>query len=216
MNPVITFDGPSGVGKGTIAQAIAKRFGFHYLDSGALYRVLGYAVKQLNVECENEQAVLNVLATSNIHFDNGAYLNDLYIDAEIRDEQIGHMASMVAKLSGVRAALLDKQRGFNQQPGLVADGRDMGTTVFVEAPFKFYLTASAQERAKRRYKQLNEKGHGATIGALFREIEERDLRDRSRLDSPLIPAKDAMMIDTTQMTIVDVMDQVLLALPESF
>lgn len=216
MHPVITFDGPSGVGKGTIAQAVARHFGFHYLDSGALYRVLGLAVKLAKIDCTDENLVLDLLKASAISFNEGAYLDGQTIEADIRNEQIGYLASMVAKLSRVRAALLDKQREFNRAPGLVADGRDMGTVVFDQAVFKFYLTASAEERVKRRFKQLNVVGHGASIDALFREIEERDLRDISRQDSPLTPAEDAIVIDTSEMAIEDVMDRVLFELPASF
>ncbi len=215
--PVITVDGPSGVGKGTISHYLADTLQWRYLDSGALYRILAYAAQQAGVDLDDEPALLEILATANIDFSDGAHLNGVSVEAFIRDEAAGGRASRVARHPGVRHAMLKLQRDFQQAPGLVADGRDMGTTLFPRADFKFYLTADAQERANRRFKQLKEKGAGGKIGALFqdilRDIEERDDRDMNRKDSPLRPADDAIVIDTTHLSIDAVLKEVIDRLP---
>lgn len=211
--PVITIDGPSGVGKGTVSQFVADKLGWHYLDSGALYRILGYAAQQAGEVFDDENALLALLANSHIEFNNGAYLDGETVEALIRNEQAGERASKVAQHAAVRQAMLGLQRDFRRPPGLVADGRDMGTTIFPEAEYKFYLKADAKERAKRRYKQLLEQGLSGNIGALFRDIEQRDQRDMNRKDSPLRPADDAIVIDTTDLSIDDVTRKVIDRLP---
>jgi cytidylate kinase len=210
---VITIDGPSGVGKGTISQYLAAALGWHYLDSGALYRILGYAANRAKVDLDNADALLELMDSLHINFSGGAQLNGESIDERIRTEQAGERASRVAQHPQIRSAMLELQRGFLKSPGLVADGRDMGTTIFPQTPHKFYLTASAEERANRRYKQLKEKGQGGNIGALFRDIQQRDDRDMNRADSPLRPADDASIIDTSNLSISEVLEKVMEQLP---
>jgi cytidylate kinase len=208
--PVITIDGPSGSGKGTVTQRVAARLGWRVLDSGALYRLVGYAVDQLQIGFEDENKISEIASKLNVKFVSGKiFLDGAEVTDLIRTETAGNNASKVAAMPGVRAALLDWQRGYAQFPGLVADGRDMGTTVFPHAGVKIFLTASAAERAQRRHKQLKEKGLPANLAALTAEIEERDARDRSRAASPLVPAPDAIEIDSTGMGIGDVVDRVL-------
>ncbi len=213
---VVTIDGPGGAGKGTISLAVAHRLGWSYLDSGALYRVLGLSATRKGISFEDESALATEAAVLGVSF--GAddpnlgvrvYLDGEEVTREIRTEEAGKAASRVAALPAVRAALLQRQRDFQQLPGVVADGRDMGTTVFPDAPLKIFLTASAEERARRRYKQLIEKGDDANIRALQREIEERDRRDSERSASPLRPAENAVQVDTTEMTIEQVVASVL-------
>ena len=211
--PVITIDGPSGVGKGTISQFVADKLGWHYLDSGALYRILGYAAQQAGEVFDDEIALLELLTNSNIDFNDGARLDGESVEALIRNEQAGERASQVARHAAVRQAMLALQRDFRQAPGLVADGRDMGTTIFPDADYKFYLIADAEERAKRRHKQLLEQGLSGNIGALFRGIQQRDERDMNRKDSPLRPADDAIIIDTTHLSIDEVIKEVIDRLP---
>jgi cytidylate kinase len=211
--PVITFDGPSGVGKGTLSALVSEKLGWHYLDSGALYRILGYAAEQSQVSFDDDEGLVNLLRDLDIQFDDGAKLAGEYIESKIRTEVAGNRASLVARHPSVRQTLLEVQRAFRQAPGLVADGRDMGTTVFADSTFKFYLTANAQERANRRLKQLNELGHDANIGALFRDIEARDFRDQNRSESPLVPAKDSTVIDTSGLSIKQVLTMVMKCLP---
>lgn len=211
--PVITIDGPSGVGKGTISRFLAEALHWHYLDSGALYRVLGYAAYRGGADFDNEQALLDILDSVNIDFDDGAHLDGESIEALIRGEQAGERASRVAHHAGIRKAMLALQHGFQKMPGLVADGRDMGTTIFPLAAYKFYLVADAQERANRRYKQLLEKGQSGNIGALFQDIQQRDDRDMNRADSPLRPADDASIIDTSHLSISEVLEKVMEQLP---
>ena len=208
--PVITIDGPSGSGKGTVTQLVARRLGWRVLDSGALYRLVGLATSKSGVGFENQNKISDIANKLNVEF-NG---EKILLDGEdvtdvIRTEAAGNDASRVAAMPAVRATLLDWQRQYARAPGLVADGRDMGTTVFPAAKVKIFLTASAQERAKRRHKQLKEKGLPANLAALTAEIEERDARDRGRAASPLVPAPDAIEIDSTGMDIDRVVEIVL-------
>jgi len=213
--PVITVDGPSGVGKGTISQLLAKKLGWHFLDSGALYRLTALAALRHGVALDDEAAVADVARTLDVEFvaaESGGVvimLENQDVSNDIRSEQAGNNASKVAALPAVREALLQRQRDFAKAPGLIADGRDMGTTVFPQAVRKFFLTASPQVRAERRYKQLKEKGLDANLSSLIEEIEQRDERDRSRNASPLRPADDAVTIDTSSKSIEQVLDEVL-------
>ncbi len=207
---LITIDGPSGAGKGTVTARVADRLGWRVLDSGALYRLLAYAAQRDGVDLENENKISEIASSLKVEFDHGVVrLDGVDVSRDIRTEQAGNNASKVAALPGVRRALLDWQRDFARPPGLVADGRDMGTTVFPHAAVKIFLTASAEARAQRRYKQLKEKGLPANLAALTAEIEERDARDRTRAASPLVPATDAMVIDSTDLTIDNVVDRVM-------
>jgi len=215
--PIITIDGPSGAGKGTIADQLAQVLGWHLLDSGALYRLLALAAHQQGItEPEQHITELAELAvTLPIEFrpDNSgkskARLHGVDVGDAIRQPQISGLASRVAAIPEVRLGLLQRQRGFLRLPGLVADGRDMGTVVFTEAPLKIFLTASTEERAKRRYKQLKAKGENVNIARLYRDIEERDRRDRNRAVAPLRPAANAIVIDSTEMSIQKVLDEIL-------
>lgn len=209
--PVITLDGPSGVGKGTISALLAKKLHWHYLDSGALYRLTGLACIQKEIAFDDHQVVAQIAETLPVEFlpDGGILLENQEVEALIRTESAGNNASKVAAIPSVREALLKRQRTFLQSPGLVADGRDMGTTIFPDAPLKVFLTASAEERAKRRYKQLIEKGNNVNIENLRVEIEERDRRDMNRTASPLKPAPDAHIIDTSVLTIDEVFEKVM-------
>ena len=210
--PVIAIDGPSGSGKGTVAQQVADALGFHILDSGALYRLVGHSVQQAGIGFEQPQQAAKIAAEMEVVFDHGrVLLNGEDVSLAIRSETAGNNASKVAAMPAVRAALLDWQRDAAKAPGLVADGRDMGTTVFPDAPLKVFLTASAEERAERRYKQLKEKGIPANLSELAAEIRERDERDQNRSSSPLIPATDALMIDSTDLDIDQVVEKVLQA-----
>jgi cytidylate kinase len=214
--PVITIDGPSASGKGTISARVAEALGWHMLDSGALYRLVAYAALQQQIPLDDISALENVARELDARFvagDDGRettiYLGDEDVTQAIRTEQSGNAASTVAAIPAVRAALLDRQRAFQQPPGLVADGRDMGSVVFPDADLKIFLTASAEERAKRRYNQLMEKGLSVNLADLFEEIARRDKRDSQRSAAPLKAADDAVELDTTQMTISDVVDRVL-------
>ncbi|OGT37474.1 MAG: cytidylate kinase [Gammaproteobacteria bacterium RIFCSPHIGHO2_12_FULL_37_14] len=212
---VITVDGASGTGKGTVSQLLAKRLGWKLLDSGALYRVLALAAQKHRVALDNEKA-LNVLAE---HLDvqfiaQENNLPRIILEGEdvtetIRTEKIGNAASIVAALAAVRAALLSRQRAFRDKPGLVADGRDMGTVVFPDAELKIFLQASPEERAMRRYNQLKERGISVTLGDLIEELRERDKRDQERIVAPLKPAEDAICIDTNRLTIEQVVESIL-------
>lgn len=214
--PVLTLDGPSGSGKGTIASRVARILGWHLLDSGALYRLVALGAARRGLDLDDEATVAGYAATLNVDFDvqpdSGevvAKLDGEPVGDAIRTEQVGNDASKVAALGRVREALLQRQRDFRQPPGLVADGRDMGTTVFPDAGLKIYLTASAEVRAERRYKQLIEKGISASLADLLREITERDARDTERQSSPLKPAADAIVLDTSTLGIDEVVEQVL-------
>ena len=208
--PVIAIDGPSGSGKGTVTQRVAGRLGWRVLDSGALYRLVGYAVDQAGNGFDDELKISVLASKLNVNFEDGRiFLDGAEVTDLIRTEGAGNNASKVAAMPGVRAALLGWQRDYAALPGLVADGRDMGTTVFPHAGVKIFLTASAAERAQRRYKQLKEKGLPANLAALTAEIEERDARDRNRAASPLLAAPDAIEIDSTAMGIDEVVDLVL-------
>ncbi|MDP1774174.1 MAG: (d)CMP kinase [Methylobacter sp.] len=211
--PVLTIDGPSGAGKGTVSRAVAKKLGWNYLDSGSIYRSLAIAVLQQAVDLEDETAVVNVAQAMALDFDCHdelvVRLDGEDITAQLGLESTGNTASIVAALPEVRHVLLQKQKDFKRLPGLVADGRDMGTVVFSDAEYKVFLTASAAERAGRRYKQLKEKGIDANLSRITNEIEERDRRDRERKTAPLAMASDARYIDSSDMTINAVIDEVL-------
>ncbi len=214
--PVITVDGPSASGKGTISSRVAHALGWHMLDSGALYRLVGYAAIKQSTSLDDTAGLERIARNLDVRFvadSNGGestiYLGDENVTLAIRTEESGQAASTVAAIPQVRSALLDRQRAFQQLPGLVADGRDMGTVVFPDAELKIYLTASAEERAKRRHKQLMDKGISANLAQLFDEIAERDKRDSQRTTAPLKPAKDAVELDTTHMTISEVVDRII-------
>jgi cytidylate kinase len=209
--PVITIDGPSGSGKGTIAQLLANQLGWHLLDSGALYRVLAHAaaVSGIQVDAVSDDLVQLAL-TLPVSFESiddtvHAFLDGKDVDPDIRTETAGNAASKVAAMPAVRQALLKRQHDFARLPGLVADGRDMGSVVFPRAATKIFLTASVEERAHRRYKQLKEKGINANFASLSQEISERDVRDTNRAVSPLVPADDAVVLDSSSMSIDEVL-----------
>ncbi|MBX3697383.1 MAG: (d)CMP kinase [Dokdonella sp.] len=214
--PVLTIDGPSGSGKGTISRLVAERLGWHLLDSGALYRAVGYAAGAEGLDLSDAEAVTRCAQTTKIRFrdpgdgsETRVIVNGHDATDELRTETAGAAASAIAAIPGVRSALFDKQRDFRRNPGLVADGRDMGTVIFPDARYKVFLTASADERAKRRYKQLKNKGLNVTLAALLREIQARDERDAARTVAPLRPAEDALTIDTTGIPVDSVVAAVL-------
>ncbi|PXY91589.1 (d)CMP kinase [Gilliamella apis] len=217
--PVIAVDGPSGVGKGTLCQALANHFNWHLLDSGAIYRVLALAALKQNIALD-DIIQLTVLALNlpltfdSSHGDVKVLLAGVDVSKEIRTEQTGGAASEVAAINEVRTALLQRQRDFRQLPGLIADGRDMGTVVFSDAPVKIFLDASAQSRAERRMKQLQDKQIHAKFPEILQEITARDERDRNRAVAPLKPAVDALIIDTTSLSIEDVFNQAIMYIKE--
>ncbi len=208
--PVIAIDGPSASGKGTVAQALAQALGFHYLDSGALYRIVGLAAAGAGANLDSEAEVLSILLKINIKFDRDRVVLDAVdVSESIREEAISAAASKVGAHARVRLALLDRQREFRQLPGLVADGRDMGSVVFPDSVLKIYLTASPEARAERRYKQLIGKGFSANITALLQDILLRDQRDSARAAAPLKKCADAIEVDTTNLSVVQSIAQVL-------
>ncbi len=212
--PVLALDGPSGSGKGTISQLLAQRLGWHYLDSGALYRLVALAALRHGVALDDAAALSALARTLDARFPTDPaqpamiYLEGAEVSEALRSEQCGNTASRVAALPEVRAALLERQRAFRKAPGLVADGRDMGTVIFPDAMLKIFLTASPVERAQRRYKQLKDKGLDAKMDDIVRDIAERDARDSARATAPLKPAQDALVLDTTRMSIEAVVGQV--------
>jgi len=217
--PVLTIDGPSGSGKGTISRLVAQSLGWHYLDSGALYRAVGVAAGWADIDLDDHGALVRCAFDTEIRFiepphgDLRVIVNGLDATDELRTETAGAAASAIAAIPEVRAALKDRQRDFRREPGLVADGRDMGTVIFPDAGVKVFLTASAEERAERRYKQLNAKGVSVTLAGLLREILARDARDAQRAVAPLRPADDAVRIDTTGLGIDAVVAKVLALVP---
>ncbi|HAG73025.1 MAG TPA: (d)CMP kinase [Gammaproteobacteria bacterium] len=210
--PVVTIDGPSGSGKGAVAAILAKQLGFSLLDSGALYRVLGIATLKANLELENHEAIRDLAHNMQVEFGrfgaDSVELNGEDISLEIRTDIGSDQASKIGAIPAAREALFQRQLDFRQAPGLVADGRDMGTVVFPDAQLKIYLTASPEERAQRRYKQLIGKGIGAILVDLLRELKARDQRDSEREISPLKPAADALVIDTTSLSLEQVVEKV--------
>jgi len=208
--PVIAIDGPSGSGKGTIAKLVAQRLGWHYLDSGALYRALGLAVDRHGIDPADPAAVADLARRLDLRFDGERiWLDGEDVSAAIRSEAAGNQASRVAAIPEVRAALLQWQRDYARPPGLVADGRDMGSVVFPRAPLRIFLDASPEERAQRRYNQLKEKGMDVSLPALAEEIRERDARDRGRAAAPLVAAPGAFVLDSTGLSIDQVLARVL-------
>lgn len=213
MTAVVAIDGPGGAGKGTLSQMLAKQLGWHFLDSGAMYRLCGLACLQQDIDFADEQKVAETAQNLNIDFRVKDSLLEVWLDGnevsqQLRVEATASAASKVATIPAVRDALLARQRAFAQAPGLVADGRDMGTVVFPDAELKIYLTASAEERAQRRYKQLQESGSSASLAAILQEIQQRDERDMNRAVAPLRPAEDAVIIDSSNIDAQTVYDQV--------
>jgi cytidylate kinase len=207
--PVIAIDGPSASGKGTVAALVAAELGFHYLDSGAIYRVTAHAALQRGVALDDEPALVALTRSLDLRFDGAeVYLDGQPVGDAIRTEDAGRAASKIAALPDLRAALLELQRGFRRAPGLVTDGRDMGSVVFPDATVKVFLTATAEERAKRRYKQLIEKGFDANLPSLVQDLMERDARDANRASAPLRQEADAHLLETTEMTIAHAVQQV--------
>ena len=216
MIPVLTLDGPSGVGKGTVASIIAQKLDWHLLDSGAIYRAFAIVASDNDIKIDDVDGLLKLANSFDISFklnsDYGplnVYLNNAEVSSELRTEKTAALASQFAKIKSLRKTLLVKQRQFKKLPGLVADGRDMGTVVFPDAPFKVFLTAEVEERAKRRLKQLQETGIAGNISHTLAEVQKRDERDVNRQHSPLKPAKDALVIDTTNLTINEVITKVM-------
>jgi cytidylate kinase len=219
--PVLTIDGPSGSGKGTISRSVARRLGWHYLDSGAIYRAVGQAAAWEGVDLGDPEALAACAARTEIRFETQGegephvLVNGKDATRLLHTETAGAVASAIAAYPAVRAALVDLQLRFRRSPGLVADGRDMGTVIFPDAKYKVFLTASAEERARRRYKQLKDKGVSANLDSLLHEIAARDERDAGRAVAPLKPAADAVLLDSTGMPITEVIDRVLAVLPAS-
>ena len=219
--PVLTIDGPSGSGKGTISRAVADRLGWNYLDSGAIYRAVGLAAAWESLDLSDPDAVAACAARTEIRFEDDEHgeprviVNGKDATHQLRMETAGAAASAIAAHPPVRAALVDLQHRFRRPPGLVADGRDMGSVIFPDAPYKVFLTASAEERARRRHKQLKEKGVSVNLDSLLHEIAARDERDAGRAVAPLKPADDAVIVDSTGMPITEVIEHVLAVLPAS-
>ena len=216
MIPVLTLDGPSGVGKGTVASIIAQKLDWHLLDSGAIYRAFAIVASNNDIKIDDIDGSLKLANNFDISFKLNSnheplnvYLNNVEVSSELRTEKTAALASQFAKIESLRKTLLVKQRQFKKLPGLVADGRDMGTVVFPDAPFKVFLTAEVEERAKRRVKQLQESGIAGNISHTLAEVQKRDERDANRQHSPLRPAEDALVIDTTNLTINEVITKVM-------
>jgi cytidylate kinase len=216
MIPVLTLDGPSGVGKGTVASIISQKLDWHLLDSGAIYRAFAIVANDNDIKIDDIDSLLKLGNNFDISFKLNSnheplnvYLNNVEVSSELRTEKTAALASQFAKIESLRKVLLVKQRQFKKLPGLVADGRDMGTVVFPDAPFKVFLTAEVSERAKRRLKQLQESGIAGNISHTLAEVQKRDERDLNRQHSPLRPAKDALIIDTTNLTINEVITRVM-------
>lgn len=208
--PVIAIDGPSASGKGTVAALVAKALGFHYLDSGAIYRTLAYAAEHRGVPLDDEPALIRLAESLDLHFDGSeVYLDGSPVGDAIRSEEAGRAASRIATLPRLRTALLALQRAFCRPPGLVTDGRDMGSVVFPDARVKVFLSASVEERAQRRYKQLIEKGLHANLAQILQDLRDRDARDAARTAAPLQRTADAKLLDTTGMTIDEAVQTVL-------
>jgi len=211
--PVLTIDGPSGAGKGAVSSRVALALGWNVLDSGAVYRCVALAALQRGLSADDESGLIALCRDLELVFEPGAQgievsLNGQPLGDALRAEEVGVMSSQVAAIPAVRAALLELQRSFQSEPGLVADGRDMGTVVFPDALVKVFLDASVKERARRRYQQLKDKGEDVTFDRLFRDLEARDRRDRERSASPTIPAEDAVVVDSTRLTLDEVVDRV--------
>ena len=216
MIPVLTIDGPSGVGKGTVAYIMAQKLHWNLLDSGAIYRAFAVAATNRDIKIDNVDDLLKLASNLDLKFQSdpdqnnlNIYLDNVEISAELRTEKTAELASNYAMIGPLRESLLIRQQKFKQLPGLVADGRDMGTVVFSDAPFKVFLTADVEERAKRRLKQLHDKGIAGNISHTLEEVQKRDARDANRKHSPLKPAKDALIIDTTNLTINEVVTKVM-------
>ena len=211
--PVLTIDGPSGAGKGAVSSELARRLGWHVLDSGAVYRCVAMAALEQGLEPDNEAELVRLCAHLPLRFAPGAdgiavLLNGKVLGEILRAEAVSVMSSRVAAVPAVRQALMDLQRSFRMEPGLVADGRDMGTVVFPDAPVKVFLDASVEERARRRFQQLKEIGEDVTFDRLFLDLAARDRRDRERPVAPTIPAPDAIVIDSTRLSVEDVVSRV--------
>ena len=216
MIPVLTIDGPSGVGKGTVANIVASTLSWNLLDSGAIYRAFALAASKRNITINDTEALLSLASNLNLKFESGpennklsVYLDHIEVSSELRTEKTAELASKFAMIGSLRESLRVRQQRFKELPGLVADGRDMGTVVFKDAPFKVFLTANVEERAKRRLKQLQDKGIAGNISHTLDEVKKRDERDASRKHSPLKPAKDALIIDTSNLTINEVVTKVM-------
>ena len=216
MIPVLTIDGPSGVGKGTVANIIAHELNWNLLDSGAIYRAFALAAFKQDVQIDNTDELLKLASNLDLRFESdpsnnklSIYLDNIEVSAELRTEKTAELASKFAMIGPLRESLLLRQQKFKQTPGLVADGRDMGTVVFVDAPFKVFLTANLEERAQRRLKQLHAKGIAGILSQTLEEVQKRDKRDASRKHSPLKPSKDALVIDTSNLTINEVVAKVM-------
>jgi len=216
MIPVLTIDGPSGVGKGTVANIMAQKLNWNLLDSGAIYRAFALAASKRNIQIDNTNELLKLASKLDLRFESdtsnnqlSVYLDNIEASAELRTEKTAELASKFAMIGPLRESLLLRQQKFRQPPGLVADGRDMGTVVFEDAPFKVFLTANVEERAQRRLKQLQDKGIAGILSQTLEEVQKRDERDASRKHSPLKPSKDALVIDTSNLTINEVVAKVM-------
>ena len=216
MIPVLTIDGPSGVGKGTVANIMAHELKWNLLDSGAIYRAFAFAASKRNIQIDNTDELLKLASNLDLKFESdpsnnklSIYLDNIEVSAELRTEQTAELASKFAIIGPLRESLLVRQQKFKQTPGLVADGRDMGTVVFEDAPFKVFLTANVEERAQRRLKQLHGKGIAGILSQTLEEVKKRDERDASRKHSPLKPSKDALVIDTSNLSINEVVAKVM-------